>query len=178
MKIKSYLPVFPGFYNTIFEVDEEPYIEEGKTYNDYQWDYKAYEERVAKACVEWVEKELKKFVNAIKFELVQSPREYNFANDSIYVEYSLKSLRVVREYIRMNREEFRRYLNEHYTPYPGFIPSHSRNVDEWIKEADNEHKFGSILNFILYNEMEDPERDMFDSISDRSYVEGELKEVE
>lgn len=35
MKIESYLPVFPGFYETIFQPDEELSIEDGKTYDDY-----------------------------------------------------------------------------------------------------------------------------------------------
>lgn len=174
MKIQSYLPVFPGFNNTILEADEEPYIKKGKTYDDYNWDYIAYNDRVAKAAVVWVEKELKGFVTSITFESIQSPREYNFTNDSINVTYTLKSLKNLRDYIRTNREEFRKYLNDHYTPVPGFHPSHSRNVDEWIKEADDEHKLGSILNFILYSELADPEAEMYEHCASEMYINGEL----
>lgn len=53
--IEGYLPVFPGFYNTLFQADEEQVIEDPYTYDDYDFDYKQYHQDVAKEAVEVVE---------------------------------------------------------------------------------------------------------------------------
>ena len=57
--IESYLPIFQGFYGTLFECDaEEVMIEEDKNYDDYNWDYTDYHNRVAKACVSPIQDQL------------------------------------------------------------------------------------------------------------------------
>jgi hypothetical protein len=80
MKIKSYLPVFTGFYNTIFQCDcEDEYIEEGKTYDDYQWNHKDFHDRVAKACVTSIELAIKDELGydiKVSFDNLYSPKFY------------------------------------------------------------------------------------------------------
>lgn len=178
MRIESYLPIFPGFYETLFAPDEESYIEEGKSWEDYDWNYPQYHDRVAKACVSWVENELKDLGIKVEFQSVYSPTYYNYGNDSINVLYRVKSYTIIREYIDENIEQFQAYLDENYKGYPGFIPSHSRDVEEWKKEISDTHKFGSILNFILNNELEDAHASMYDGVVSEMFVEGELKVLE
>jgi len=55
MKIKSYLPIFQGFYETIFEPCEDHIIEEPYNYDDYDFDYDEYREEMAKDCVNAIE---------------------------------------------------------------------------------------------------------------------------
>ena len=64
-KIKTFLPVFTGFYNTIFEPNESSEIDnynqlQGADYNydDFEFDYEDYRKRVAEQCVESIEIEL------------------------------------------------------------------------------------------------------------------------
>lgn len=171
MRIGSYLPVFPGFYDTIFESDEEPYIEDGKTWDDYNWDYKGYNDRVARACVNYVETELKGFGIPIecRFQSISSPREYNFGNDSINVEYVINktTFDTLYEYLENNLDAFYAYLKERYTPCSGFIPYHSTSASEWMEilrtkdESLLTHKFGAILDFVFRNEIDDPEESMY-----------------
>src|SRR5690606_40790495 len=93
--IKSYLPVFNGFYNTWFEPDyaEINIMEEYENlgFEDFEFDYKDYRNRVSEACVGAVENQLKDLFDiSIEFEGVYSPREYNFTNDYINVIYYLE----------------------------------------------------------------------------------------
>lgn len=177
MKIESFLPVFPGFYNTIFEADEESMIEDGKTSEDYDWDYADYHNRVARACVGHIESELKDFGLKITFQALISPKFYNYTNDSINVEYSIRSLKGIRDYLHLNSEAFQEYLTEHYTSRSGFHSFHSTDIEDWVKNLDDEYKFGSVLNFILHNENEDPQETMHSWVSGEMYVSGELKEA-
>src|SRR6478609_3261132 len=107
MKTEIALPVFNGFYGTHFECDcEENEIEDGKTYDDYTWDYKDYELRIARACVDKVEHNLKAvgFPCVITFQSIYSPKEYNFKNDSINVliEYKHADLKKIIADIKEN----------------------------------------------------------------------------
>lgn len=76
--IESFLPVFCGFYNTIFEPDESNIIEDPFTYDNYEFEYdtyRTYRIDIAKACVNGIEKYsyenyLTKDVTTITGELV------------------------------------------------------------------------------------------------------------
>lgn len=176
MKIESVLPVFPGFYGTLFEADEEPYIEDGFTFDDYKWDYEEFRRRTALACIQFVEQELKslQFDVKIEYQGIYSPREYNFSNDSINVEYSVKSLRQFREYIGNNITAFQEYLDERFTTRDGFISFHSTSVEDWLKNISNPTKFYSVLDFILRNELEDVDEKMYSQTVSDMWVGGEL----
>ena len=97
--IETYLPLFPGFYNTIFEPYEANEIEyinterkakglEPLEYNDFSFDYDGYYKDVAEKCCEYIENELKELglITELKYQCVSSPKYYNYSNDSIYIE--------------------------------------------------------------------------------------------
>jgi hypothetical protein len=180
MKIDSYLPLFPGFYGSIFEADEEGSIEDGKTYDDYEWDYKDYMERVGMECCHAVESQLKEFDIKIKYQHVNSPKYYNYSNDSINVKYTItkKSFKLLLDYLSNNLLEFEQYLKENYTCRDGFISLHSNDTKDWILQSENlekpEHKFGAILEFYLENE-DYKEFDLYEDVaSETSWVHGTL----
>ena len=158
--IESYLPVFTGFYNTLLEADEESYIEDGKTYDSYDWDYKEYHERIAKNCAEIIDKKLKEaFGISVNFQNLVSPKYYNYSNDSINVKYQLESdsFKRVVSYILENKEDFDGYIREHYTSYDGFVSHYSNDGTEWITNyiLDKEkldHVFGTCLEFYFQSE--------------------------
>jgi len=183
MKIESYLPVFPGFYNTIFEADEEPYIEDGKTWEDYNWFYDEYHERVSRDFSNAIETRLKEcFDIEIDFQELVSPREYNFETDAINVEYKLTKVtyQKILKYLRDNDAAFEKYIEERYTSRSGFLSSYSSNHHSWYLDLEMQHelnhKFGAILNFICINEEITADEIHYDIVHEM-YVECELKNV-
>ena len=63
--IKTYLPVFPGFYNTIFEADESNEISdineirraqgwEAITYDQCKFDYEEYNKKVCEEACNYI----------------------------------------------------------------------------------------------------------------------------
>lgn len=191
--IKTYLPVFPGFYGTIFEYENEEfdienYNEENNTdlnFDDFEFNYKDYYNRVAKKCCEIIERELKHLFPSVsvKFESLVSPREYNFTNDSINVEISIdnQDFETMLTYLKTNKKEFKGYIKEMYSNCSGFISFYSTDykvwLDEYLKEDNDKltHCFGSVLNFILNNEgfIDD---DLYDNLDGENYIEFEVIE--
>ena len=186
--IESFLPIFTGFYNTIFQYDDEDqeidsYNEENGTnldYDNFTFDYAEHNERVAKSCTVEIEKQIQDLGIEIEFQNIHSPKEYNFENDSINVKYTLEhdSMNRILNMLKENIEEFDEYL-EKYRSCDGFTSFYSIDTDIWINEYLKEdsdklkHCFGSALDFILgtqdFNEM-----DLYYSIEDENYISFEL----
>lgn len=166
MKFDTFCPLFPGFYNTIFQYDGEDYDidsynKENETdlgYEDFEWDYKDYDTRVSKSFVSRVEKELKQYLPIeIEFQQVSSPREYNFDNDSIYISVSL-DIDVLIELIKDRREAATVYFKNKYTSRSGFISFHSNDVSDWTNKEyileKPDHRIGALLNCLCYCEID------------------------
>jgi len=129
---KAWLPIFSGFYNTIWEAnteqEENSIIEKelkellGNRELDYSdtyavvsnavieaFDNKTYKEAVAKELTKLVEKSLKdlNMVSKITFENVYSPDFYNYGNDMINVdiEVSDKNKQNILDYYNDNLSE-------------------------------------------------------------------------
>lgn len=182
--IKSYLPVFNGFYNTWFDSDnaEDSVFEENDlNYENVEFDYEDYMNRVAEACVGAVENQLKDLFNInIKYEGINSPKEYNFTNDSINVEYTLDTLDEIFWYLKEYKTEFEEHLKERYTSRSGFSSFWSNKYDVWVNEYLNdeeslEHCLGSVLDFILSNEGYTDEDLYYNVIGETSYINYEIK---
>ena len=167
----TFLPIFDGFYNSIFDADGEDdeiqHINEERekiglepiTYDDCEWDYKEYNLRVSEKCVEVIEEELNDLLNIdmnITFESLQSPKYYNYSTDSINIEIEMESLDVILEYLEENKENFTKYIKDRYTSYDGFTSFKSNDSDLWVEDISNvedlSHKLGAVLDFILENE--------------------------
>lgn len=179
IKTQSYLPVFTGFYGSFFEdylnhleeMEYEYLAENSDEAQHLEFDYAQFYkdcsyEMMYKVC------ELLTDLNMIDnyyFVKLQSPREYNFANDTIIVDYVLTDRNAfnIKTYLFNNYSAFKRYIKDNYTSYDGFMSYHSNNADEWLKLftecLNDEHKLGSILNFILENE-QTSEHDLFERI--------------
>ena len=179
---KTYLPIFTGFYNTIFEPSSEDceidYINDERKllnlpkidYDDCNFDYNTYNSNVMDSCIEYVENELKDlgFKCTIKNQSLISPKYYNFSNDSINIDIDI-DIDSLKKYLVDNLSEFQVYLSNKYTSCSGFISSYSNNALEWLNneiENNSDHCIGSILDFILNNEIEDCELQMFYSLTD------------
>jgi len=174
-EIKSYLPVFQGFYNTLFDTESAidmtlETIDESIKYDDIEWDNKDYQDRVAKSCVESIENYLKQdgFDIEINFDEVHSPRQYNFSNDSINCTYKITndSFNELLEYAKTNLSDFKGFLKENYSSCSGFISFYT----------DFENTFVGLLNFYLENEGYTVEDMLEDCLDELYYIEYEIKE--
>lgn len=175
IEISTWLPVFPGFYNTLFDsadiLERETeeignyiksekladcmiknlYISETLTHFN-----KEYEKSAAKQCVHIIETELKRlnFVNSMEFENIYSPKEYNFINDSINIEvyFSAENIHNIKQFISNHYEEWKEYLKGTYTSYDGFISNHANypEADEWemVIALNDAHNAGAVLEFL------------------------------
>lgn len=168
-KIITWLPVFSGFYGTIWEADtsmEIDYINDQRKvlglpaieYEDCQFDFSQYETDVCQKLTCLIEKELidRKLIKSIQFETVRSPKEYNFKNDSVDIVVTLtkKNEKTIMKYLDSNRNAFASYLKKRYTSYSGFISSYPNNIDGYMIDEPlyHRHKLGAILDFICINE--------------------------
>ena len=188
-KIETWLPVFPGFYNTIFEPCKDMEIEslyEARKENGfpddtigfehYKFDYTEYEQQIAKNCCKAIETELKdnKLVDSIKFESVQSPREYNFENDSINCTISIsdENIKAIVNLLLENKELFAKYLKDNYTSYDGFISFFPNELDKWLEMTnietfqENPHVLASLFEFILSNILDYGHLDLYYNSTD------------
>lgn len=187
MKVQTFLPVFNGFYNTLFEniLDNatefaiDNYNEQNGTelnYDDFNFDFITLQNEICKDAVSKIEEKLNEIgINCkIIYENLVSPREYNFSNDSINIEINFKKFSQVIEIFEQNFDSFSQYIKEHYTSCSGFISSHSSYASDWMEDlredAKNEaHKVGAILDFILQEIEEYKDEDLYFDLCDNCY---------
>lgn len=78
-----------------------------------------------------------KFKIAMKFESLQSPREYNFATDRIFCEIELEEVKRIRS--ATDEKAFRDEARNRFTSRSGFISFYSPDVDDWGDIDDWDH---------------------------------------
>lgn len=192
--IKTYLPVFSGFYGSLFQdiidSEEEMIIEEQATLVESQieFDYKAFKEDISKQCVGVFEDAFNRDMHvklSVSFESLFSPKSYNFENDSIDVAISLSrnDFDTIISAIKENKTEISYQLKERYSSREGFSSFHSTDLDEWIEdltfefenEEDCSHKWGAILE-ILSDVLDIiDEEEMVDKVRGNVSLDYELK---
>ena len=165
MKIETHCPLFPGFYNTIFEPDAEneiySYNQDNGTdlsYDDFEWDYDDYRERVASTFVECFERNFQDIMLAdITYQNISSPTYYNFSNDSINIEVDFDFDRFM-QIVNENKENISQYILENYTSRDGFMSFHSNNVDVWCDPEyvleNKEHRVGALMEALAHHFMD------------------------
>jgi len=191
MKIKTFLPCFPGFYNTIYQFDDDDdllyQINQNRKYNSLteinfeslDIDYKQYELDIVTSFCDVIRENLKDYISNIEFERIISPKEYNFRNDSADVIIEPKPA-AIQSFIYANKDAFINYLKKNYTSYDGFISHFSNNFESWESDTDNfinysidGHRLGAILEFIasiINNDPYDLYYDVKENISECSYI--------
>lgn len=172
---KTFLPLFPGFYNTFIDFDEMfdseiyeinrnreskglPKIWSGEVISGDK--YKQYEIDVCKLYVTKVNEVFNKTFNTtikISFESLYSPKEYNFSTDSINVaiEINKTNLKKLNKLIREGFDYLEDWVYDRYKSRSGFIPRHSNDFERWLDSDDSEfwlsseHKVGAILELLF-----------------------------
>ena len=188
---ETYCPCFPGFYNTVFEFDNEMIEQDIKEkikenfginidnhnidiYSLYDINYDSYKIDVSKEYCDYIESILSNFGVKIEYQTCYSPKEYNFANDSINCKITFDYDKV-KDYLYANIDNFVKYLEKKYTSCDGFIPHYSTDVEKWLHNIDHTHCTGSIFEFIIDNEnLIDDDCDVYyvikDNICELEYI--------
>ena len=166
-QIETYLPVFPGFYNTIFEPDETDWLEENNVeWENMNFDNEEYQNDVARAVCNTMASELLDYVDSIEFEAVASPKFYNYTNDTINVKIGLteKNIIAIGNCIADNKKDFEQFLIDRYTSCSGFISSYPNDIASWSELtsgfrvfSNDGHHLGAILEFVC--EIEDVDQE-------------------
>ena len=163
MEIKTWLPLFKGFYDTFWDgtAEMKSYCNEYNVYSDdVQVAWSAFYKMVAFTLVGKMEQDLISmgFIESMTFEKVSSPKYYNFENDSIHVTIVPK-VDAIRTYIHQYISEFDAYVKEKYTSRDGFTSFHPNTTFEWGLKTDNfnvldndGHTLGCLLDFIMTND--------------------------
>ena len=166
---KTWLPIFPGFYGTIFEADESSEIQALNderesnglaplTWNEYDqigFNYADYQNEVGKCCTAVVCDELVSlgFINSYEYEAIDSPKEYNFRNDNINISvgYNKTNAKNLYKFVKANIESFTAHVKKHCSSYDGFISFHSNLASDWLEDTNNFQNFGDTykLGFVL-----------------------------
>ena len=173
---KSFLPNFPGFYESIwycsdYEADEtwaavssvaydfpeevlERFLADNRDAVTY--DYEAYEKDLSESYADMISDALDEagFSNKIRFLKLDRPREYNFRGDYAEAEYEIDADKLVEFCLDENHvQEFARFLEENYGERPGFIPFHPATVEYWTDLAnDNQWTIAILVRFVLEQE--------------------------
>jgi hypothetical protein len=174
MKLSGYLPIFTGFYESAWDVNDLEFVAEC----DWKEEDGLTDEQVEKRCesVEWskyyaklskiiceeIGDKLIKYVPGISkvtFEKLSSPNYYNYSNDSIYCEYKInvkKFSQFFKGYIKEHKEAWDQFLEDNFKSRSGFISFYPYTAQEWHEKtkgytsfSDDEcPMFVECLNFI------------------------------
>jgi hypothetical protein len=161
--IDTWLPLFKGFYYTIWDGDSE--LDSFCEYNevssdDVEVDWLGYRQKVAVLITSEIESKLIELglVESVKYQTIISPNYYNFVNDSIDVNI-VPIVDGIVSYIHSNYDAFDTYLKQRYTSRDGFISFRFNSAVEWAEDTSNftalgkdSHVLGALLDFALVNE--------------------------
>jgi hypothetical protein len=175
---ETFLPIFTGFYGTIFE----PYALEDSHADrpafckiEPEYDYSDFYASKPREITGAVESLLSDFVYSIEFQALRSPEYYNFSNDSINVAIQPK-VKVIRKYVNNHWADFEKWIKDRYTSCSGFWSHYSNNANDWKAETNNfydfsadKHKLGAILDFIADTEISDPTEALYYGADNNGY---------
>ena len=132
--MKTQVPFFPGFYETILDSFMDQEIENEMENKDLEYDdivdrldYNAARKAIAEKWVEAFGEELG--IN-LEFTELWSPREYNFTTDKVYAEISEEAMNFIYKKVKGN-PELPQILKEWFTTRDGFISYYSNDLDDW-----------------------------------------------
>lgn len=142
MNINTYLPLFNGFYNTIWDYYTDTFIEDeiyhfkseydlDIEYNDLEINWEEYHLELSKMITNEIEDVLKEYnlIKSASFESLYSPRYYNYRNDSINVDIEIdqKCITNIKNVIHSNFTYFMELVHDCTTSVSGFIPYYKKS---------------------------------------------------
>jgi len=185
--VATWLPLFPGFYDSWFDgsesfvesetsMSEEEFkeyysdlYESGVTYvyfknNFYEYtnDSDAQNNVSENVCDAILKLEHAGIIQSVKYDKLVSPKYYNYSNDSINCDITFNT-RKLTAYLRQHLFEFNVYITETYTSRSGFSSHYSNDLNDWLNVNEyGAHEVGAVLNFVLLNESDDAVMELLD----------------
>jgi hypothetical protein len=106
-------------------------------------------------CEAYVNAFAEKFDLDLEFEQLESPKQYNYSTDRIFVSIPLRQINKIRKEVEKNKK-WPQYIKENFTSYDGFSSNYENDSthEEWTRPELDECQYGVILKFWL-NEGED-----------------------
>lgn len=162
MKIKSYLPIFEGFYNTPLTPDEEHEISrineirEAKglssvDWSECEWNYDEYCKEIAEASIEYIENRLNEIgINvSLEFDGIWSPKYYNYETDKVKVIAQFDWEKLKEKFFESDCDEYLKETLSSRSGFSSFYPHLAHKVNWYdVTEPDNvhiEHMMAAIL---------------------------------
>lgn len=117
-----------------YAVDENGLDEQGKERLErlYYWESDMSAVRL-RYCQQYIDAINSKFGLDLKYESMESPREYNFSTDRLFAYISESDLLSV--YERTDKDNLAATARCHLTPRDGFIPHYSSDIEDWPEDV-------------------------------------------
>lgn len=172
--IKSYLPVFTGFKNSIFSLKEEDtirthnaWLKEPVEKERFVFNLLNYEINVGTRATEFVEDELEYWLGLeddsllleMDFSHVEHSLDYKRFNDKVIVEYKFQQdvFDTIREFVETNYASFQAFISDLYEKEKDFWKidyTLSELLSRWEEDYElmfsvTEYGLGMILSFFL-----------------------------
>lgn len=185
-QIKTFLPLFNGFYNTLFEnlIDDatdaviEYYNEDNNTnldYSNFDFDFQKLQNEISKDCVDIVSSKINELLNCkITFEDLISPKYYNYSNDSINITIEGLDKKEFMKVVFDHKETLEFFIHRDYTSCSGFTSSYSNDFNDWIDDIytnfeNCSHQIGAIINYLLPEILEYTTETLYFELSENYY---------
>lgn len=171
-KVKTWLPLFPGFYETDFSTNLaiEQIWNDAEAERDAQglesideqmieFDEEEYQKEVALHSIEYIENHFEQIELLIKFEKIIYPKEYNFRNDSIKVEMEF-DLDKFKNLVYDHEVQLDMHIKEvyaHSVVYPNFPKNFKeleKHTNRFTEDLDG-YLMGAILSMIITAQEDD-----------------------
>lgn len=168
---------FPGFYNSMLSqgldnaeeqagesIAENHGLDTGKVAEAFydNSDYQAGFLYIAECCVTFLnDKVLADTGIVLTFESMDSPREYNFTTDRLFVKVNDPA----RLLLLTEHDRFAATIRDHFTSYDGFISSYSNDITRWLtKPLDqwDHNELGTLLQSYIDQRTEELDLDSDD----------------
>lgn len=172
--------VFPGFYESfLYNSDTLYYLDRDELPEGFCWEfvkggYAKFEEETCKDWVNAMDNNLYAADNPIGLKIVKfisetSPREYNFTTDKINIEIEVNLTKLKKWCWVTQKDNFNKYLYDHFTSYDGFISFIPNNLYTFICDYKNNRSKDNLIDvmieyYLLQNiDFEDVLNDTLDS---------------
>lgn len=153
-KLIAALPWFPGFYNSSLDSMIDREVEQEMEDNGEEWEavhercnYPAAFQAITRA---WSAELAKECGLSWEFVSLDSPREYNFTTDRVFVRLTPETLTILRGVLES--PEFLQECKERFTHRSGFMSFYSPDPSTWpedVSDWDHNQLAALIAGYIL-----------------------------
>lgn len=187
MKTTSLLPLFTGFYESIFDpansIYEQEYeyltTKEGMTDEEVtarlrEWNYRAayiaISKDIAEGFAELMHDHFPELELKVSFVELISPIEYNFETDKIVVDLEFKTDELLKLVLK-HECGLQDFIEAQFTPRSGFQPYYSNKLQDWKDDIKALEELDTVQIWTLFSALCEAEglddETLYDQVQDR-----------